>query len=118
MIFLAFDVFFIVFCVGMAFLIFFALFFCVPVVAFIYSIIVKDGASEDDIRNLPKYRLRQDDDDSSMVLKNNKNQETLRAQFESGNDSYVNEFALSPEDSVSTFCVPNYLFIYLCENLS
>ena len=98
-VFLAFDVFFIIFCVGMAFIIFFALCCCIPVVAFAYAMTIREGASEDDIRSLPKYRFRQANprrtfDDDRLKVE--------WAKVESANRNHVNELCLHPEDSVST----------------
>lgn len=84
----------------MAFVIFFALCCCIPIVAFAYSMAIRDGASEDDIRNLPKYRFCQGN--SSMTLDHNKKQDILKAQLESSNNNNIKELSLNPEDSVSS----------------
>lgn len=64
---------------------------------------IRDGASEDDIKRLPKYRFRQGS--PFMNLDNDKKQEILRAQLESGNNNHINELVLNPEDSVSTILI-------------
>ena len=71
---------------------------------------IRDGASEDDIRNLPKYTFRQGS--PFMRLDNDKKQEILRTQLESPNRNQVNELVLNPEDSVSTILII-FCFFYL-----
>lgn len=61
---------------------------------------IRDGASEDDIRNLPKYRFCQGN--SSMTLDHDKKQDILKAQLESSNNNNIKELSLNPEDSVSS----------------
>lgn len=109
-VFLAFDVFFIIFCVGMAFIIFFALCCCIPIVAFAYAKTIREGASEEDIRSLPKYRFRQANplgifDDDRMKFE--------WARVESANRNHVNELSLHPEDSVSTNALSSVFFFSL-----
>lgn len=106
-VFLAFDVFFIIFCIGMAFVIFFALCCCIPIVAFAYSMAIRDGASEDDIKNLPKYRFCQGN--SSMTLDHDKKQDILKAQLESSNNNNIKELSLNPEDSECCICLSRYV---------
>ena len=70
---------------------------------------IRDGASEDDIWNLPKYRFRQ-----SNVLgtfDNDKKQEILKSQL-LGNNDHINDLVLHPEDSVSTIIL-SYLFLLI-----
>ncbi|GLT73035.1 hypothetical protein SLA2020_449220 [Shorea laevis] len=105
-VFLAFDVFFIIFCVGMAFIIFFALCCCIPIVAFAYAKTIREGASEEDIRSLPKYRFRQANplgifDDDRMKFE--------WARVESANRNHVNELSLHPEDSECCICLSRYV---------
>ncbi|KAE8125102.1 hypothetical protein FH972_019937 [Carpinus fangiana] len=105
-VFLAFDVFFIFFCVGMAFIIFFALCCCIPVVAFAYAMTIREGASEDDISSLPKYRFRQANprrtfDDDRLKVE--------WARVESANRNHVNELCLHPEDSDCCICLSRYV---------
>ncbi|KAK4786533.1 hypothetical protein SAY86_010366 [Trapa natans] len=58
-VFLVFDVFFVIFCIGMAFIFLCALFCFIPIMAMIYAVVLRPrGASEDVIRNLPKHRYR------------------------------------------------------------
>ncbi|XP_074306824.1 E3 ubiquitin-protein ligase At4g11680-like [Silene latifolia] len=54
-VFLALDVFFMIFFIGVACIICVALFCCLPIVAIAYAMTIREGASVDDIRQLPKY---------------------------------------------------------------
>ncbi|KAL8162928.1 hypothetical protein V2J09_014417 [Rumex salicifolius] len=56
-VYLALDIFFMVLCIGIACIICLAFFFCIPVAAIAYAMTIKEGASEDDIGILPKYRF-------------------------------------------------------------
>lgn len=98
-VFLAFDLFFILFCIGMACVIFFSLCCCIPIVAFVYAMTTREGASEEDIRTLPKYTFRQ-----AAVLGTfncGKEREPIGAMVELDDNHRVKELALHPEDSVS-----------------
>lgn len=110
-VFLAFDLFFILFCIGMASVVFFSLCCCIPMVAFAYAMTTREGASEEDIRNLPKYTFRQ-----AAVLgmfNRGKEREPIRAMMELDNDHRVKELALHPEDSVSYLSfMSNYYHLY------
>lgn len=94
-IFLALDVFFMIFCVGMACIICLALFCCIPVVAIAYAMTIREGASEDEIRQLPKYRFHQS-----------------HASRMSANTDAVDELALQFEDSVSGSAY-SYFILYM-----
>uniref|UniRef100_A0A2P2JS87 RING-type E3 ubiquitin transferase n=1 Tax=Rhizophora mucronata TaxID=61149 RepID=A0A2P2JS87_RHIMU len=106
-VFLAFDVFFILFCIGMASIVFVAVFCCIPILAVAYAIAMRKGASVDDIRNLPKYKYRQGSQFST--LENNKKQEVLGAQVGFGNTNSINELTLLPEDSECCICLSRYV---------
>ena len=57
-IFLAFDVFFVLFCVALACVIGLAVCCCLPcIIAILYAVADQEGASEDDIKALPKYHF-------------------------------------------------------------
>lgn len=99
MVFLAFDLFFILFCIGMACVVFFSLCCCIPIVAFAYAMTAREGASEEDIRTLPKYTFRQ-----APVLgtfDRAKERELVGAKLELDTNHRIKELALHPEDSVS-----------------
>ncbi|XP_062111889.1 E3 ubiquitin-protein ligase At4g11680-like [Humulus lupulus] len=106
-VFLAFDVFFIIFCIGVAFVIFLALCCCIPVLAFAYSMAIRNGASEDDIRSLPKYRFCQGS--PFMNDDNEKKLEIVRVELESGSNNHINELELNPEDSECCICLSLYV---------
>eukprot|EP00243_Klebsormidium_subtile_P006594 TRINITY_DN282_c0_g1_i1.p1 TRINITY_DN282_c0_g1~~TRINITY_DN282_c0_g1_i1.p1 ORF type:complete len:372 (-),score=31.96 TRINITY_DN282_c0_g1_i1:333-1448(-) len=58
-VFLAFDVFFVVFCVALACVIGIAVCCCLPcIIAILYAVADQEGASEDDIRALPVFKFR------------------------------------------------------------
>ncbi|KAF8407590.1 hypothetical protein HHK36_006724 [Tetracentron sinense] len=58
-VFLAFDVFFAIFCVVLACLIGIALCCCLPcIIAILYAVAGQEGASEADLNTLPKYRYQ------------------------------------------------------------
>lgn len=57
--FLAFDVFFVVFCVSLACIIGVAVCCCLPcIIALMYAVAEQEGASEEDINMLPKYKFQ------------------------------------------------------------
>jgi len=112
-VFLAFDLFFIIFCIGMAFVIFVALCCCIPLVAFAYAMTIRKGASEDDIGSLPKYRFRQA---NPMGIFDNDGMKIVGAMV-SGNSNSVNELSLQPEDSVSPNSSSFFFFFLIISDL-
>ncbi|XP_021901226.1 E3 ubiquitin-protein ligase At1g12760-like [Carica papaya] len=105
-VFLAFDVFFIIFCIGMACIIFFVLFCCIPIVAVAYAMATRQGASEDEIRSLSKFRYRESN--PLNVPNNHKNQEGFGTSAElEKNDP--NELLLHPDDSECCICLCRYV---------
>ncbi|GAB4843994.1 hypothetical protein Ancab_013958 [Ancistrocladus abbreviatus] len=94
-VFLALDIFFMIFCIGMACVIFLALFCCIPFLAIAYAMTIREGASEDDIRVLPKYRFHQSN--SRMATWNLK--QVDRQAIALGSRNCVNELSLHPDDS-------------------
>ncbi|MCO5586177.1 hypothetical protein L7F22_040116 [Adiantum nelumboides] len=57
--FLAFDVFFVVFCVSLACIIGVAVCCCLPcIIALMHAVVEQEGASEEDLNLLPKYKFR------------------------------------------------------------
>lgn len=107
-VFLAFDVFFIIFCIGMACVVFFALFCILPIIALAYAIRIREGASEEDIKSLPKYRFSQS---NSLLMVHDNKKQLINARNDSCNESHTSEIFLDPDDSVSTDCVSSYLRI-------
>lgn len=107
--FLAFDVFFAIFCIALACVIGIALCCCLPcIIAFLYAIAGQKGASDADISILPRFRFRQVNQEAKFDLENQKAVTLTVA--EPTRDS-IDEIALSPEDSVSIFSP--FLFSFL-----
>lgn len=106
MVFLAFDVFFIIFCIGIACVIFFALFCIIPVIAVAYALKIREGASEEDIMSLPKYRFSQS---NALVLVDDNMKQLVKAKIDSYSESHASELSVHPDDSVSTNSVFSYL---------
>ncbi|KAF8398168.1 hypothetical protein HHK36_017094 [Tetracentron sinense] len=107
-VFLAFDVFFAIFCITLACIIGFALCCCMPFfVAILYAMAVREGASEDDIRILPKYRFRQCD--PLKTFDEDTKQEVAEAIAELGSGDSISELALPPEDSECCICLSQYV---------
>ncbi|KAG4999284.1 hypothetical protein AAZX31_08G045400 [Glycine max] len=104
-VFLAFDVFFAIFCVVLACLIGIALCCCLPcIIAILYAVAGQEGASESDLSILPKYRFQ-------MLS----NEETpgeggggSMIPMETSNGYSVNERTLSPEDAECCICISSY----------
>ncbi|KAH1251856.1 E3 ubiquitin protein ligase RIE1 [Glycine max] len=103
-VFLAFDVFFAIFCVVLACLIGIALCCCLPcIIAILYAVAGQEGASESDLSILPKYRFQ--------LLSN---EETpgegggSMIPMETSNGYSVNERTLSPEDAECCICISSY----------
>lgn len=115
MVFLAFDVFFMMFCIGVACIFFFAVFCCIPLAVIAYAMDIREGASEDDIKLLPRYRFC----DASLVRKiDNDEKQALRAAVELGSCNCINDLVLHPEDSVSVSALSFAAFLNLVQDLS
>ncbi|KAI4381577.1 hypothetical protein MLD38_007638 [Melastoma candidum] len=105
-IFLAFDVFFVIFCIGLACLVFLALFCCIPLLAIAYAVATVEGATEEMIRSLPKYRYRSHDSgavDGFIGL------QVIGLKSGTGYNSYQGELVLSSEDSDCCICLESYV---------
>ncbi|GMH28301.1 hypothetical protein Nepgr_030144 [Nepenthes gracilis] len=105
-VFLALDVFFMIFCIGMACVICIALFCCIPIIAIAYAMTIREGASEDDIRVLPKFRFCQSYPSRVPVWDSN---QVGKQSLKSGNGNCLNELALNPEDSDCCICLTRYV---------
>lgn len=102
--FLAFDVFFTIFCVLLAFLIGVALCCCLPcIIAFLYAIAGQVGASEADINILPRLRFREVSERGEVSFTLDKQEAVARTMRQANDGSSPAEVALSRDDSVSTF---------------
>ncbi|XP_072975793.1 E3 ubiquitin-protein ligase At1g12760-like isoform X1 [Typha angustifolia] len=106
-VFLAFDVFFVVFCVALACIIGIAVCCCLPcIIAILYAVAdQQEGASDEDIRQLPKYKFRTTGGSEKV------NGEVPRAcggiMTECGSDPPI-EHALSAEDAECCICLSAY----------
>ncbi|CAN8238762.1 unnamed protein product [Cochlearia groenlandica] len=103
-VFLAFDVFFAVFCVVLACLIGIALCCCLPcIIALLYAVAGQEGASEADLSVLPKYKFQ---------MMNNGEKQTdgggRMVPVESGNEYSGNERVLLAEDADCCICLCSY----------
>ncbi|XP_042004298.1 E3 ubiquitin-protein ligase At4g11680-like [Salvia splendens] len=105
-VFLAFDVFFMIFCIAMACIIFLLMFCCFPILATVaYAMTIGEGASENDIRSLPKYTYRPQD--TVGAFQNKKEREVDLTALE-GDSISMAELVLHPEDSECCICLLKY----------
>ncbi|OIV94153.1 hypothetical protein TanjilG_31578 [Lupinus angustifolius] len=103
-VFLAFDVFFAIFCVVLACLIGIALCCCLPcIIAILYAFAGQDGASESDLSVLPKYKFQI----SSNEEKFSEGGGSM-VPVETGSGYLANERTLLPEDAECCICLCNY----------
>ncbi|KAL9255405.1 E3 ubiquitin-protein ligase-like protein [Drosera capensis] len=104
---LAFDVIIVALVTGIIFAICLALFCCIPIIAIAYAMTIREGATEDDIKLLPKYKFRQ-----SYACRKisfwELNQEA-RQDIESGTISSMSELSFYPEDSECCICLAQYV---------
>ncbi|KAK6252220.1 hypothetical protein QUC31_013940 [Theobroma cacao] len=103
-VFLAFDVFFAIFCVVLACLIGIALCCCLPcIIAILYAVAGQEGASEADLSILPKYRFQ---------IINNGGKASVGAgkmvPVETSSGYLANERILLPEDAECCICLSSY----------
>lgn len=104
-VFLAFDVFFVVFCVALACVVGIAVCCCLPcIIAILYAVADQEGASDEDIRQLPKYKFRRTGDldksaDTSGPFGG--------VMTECGTDT-PNEHVLPAEDAECCICLAAY----------
>ncbi|KAF8398944.1 hypothetical protein HHK36_014809 [Tetracentron sinense] len=103
-VFLAFDVFFAIFCVVLACLIGIALCCCLPcIIAILYAVASQEGASEADLINLPKYRYQ---------IYNNEEKPRVGAgsmvPIATSSGYLANERVLLPEDAECCICLSAY----------
>ncbi|XP_047152525.1 E3 ubiquitin protein ligase RIE1-like [Vigna umbellata] len=103
-VFLAFDVFFAIFCVVLACLIGIALCCCLPcIIAILYAVAGQEGASEADLSILPKYRFR--------ILSNEDKPSGgagSMVPIETSSAYLANERLLLPEDAECCICLCSY----------
>ncbi|KFK31927.1 hypothetical protein AALP_AA6G177200 [Arabis alpina] len=103
-IFLGFDVFFVVFCVALACVIGLAVCCCLPcIIAILYAVADQEGASKNDIDQMPKFRFKKLGNDEKLPGEAS-NRGTMT---ECGTDSPI-ERSLSPEDAECCICLCEY----------
>ncbi|CAA7018292.1 unnamed protein product [Microthlaspi erraticum] len=106
-IFLGFDVFFVVFCVALACVIGLAVCCCLPcIIAILYAVADEEGASKKDIEQMPKFRYRKIGNDEKLPdeIRGASNRGIMT---ECGTDSPI-ERSLSPEDAECCICLCEY----------
>lgn len=105
-VFLAFDVLFVVFCVALAFAIGITVCCCLPcLIAILYAVADQEGASDEDIHQLPKYKFR------TIVEAEKLSSETSEPSggimIECGSETPI-EHVLSAEDAECCICLSAY----------
>lgn len=102
--FLAFDVFFAIFCIVLACVIGIALCCCLPcIIAFLYTVAGHEGASDTDLSNLPKFRFHRANQPKNFDLE----KEQAVAVTITEQDS-IADLVLPPEDSECCICLCQY----------
>lgn len=101
---LAFDVFLMIICIGAACVIFIVIFLFIPLVAIIYAVMAKRGASDNDIEILPKYRFH---GSKPLRIHNTDIELAIEAKVPF-NNRHV-ELVLQPEDSECCICLSQYV---------
>nr|CAD1821385.1 unnamed protein product [Ananas comosus var. bracteatus] len=105
-VFLAFDVFFVVFCVALACVIGIAVCCCLPcIIAILYAVADQEGASDEDIRQLPRYKFRTIGDQEKLGGEQPRTHGGIMT--ECGSDPPI-EHALSAEDAECCICLSAY----------
>ncbi|KAF3432112.1 hypothetical protein FNV43_RR26851 [Rhamnella rubrinervis] len=103
-VFLAFDVFFAIFCVVLACLIGIALCCCLPcIIAILYAVAGQEGASEADLSILPKYRFQISSNEWKPAVGAGK-----MIPIETGSEYLATERVLLPEDAECCICLSQY----------
>ncbi|KAI3729274.1 hypothetical protein L6452_17927 [Arctium lappa] len=103
-VFLAFDVFFAIFCVVLACLIGIALCCCLPcIIAILYAVAGQEGASEADLNSLPKYRFQVSNDEGKPDVGAGR-----MVPVESNVGCLAVERVLLPEDADCCICLSPY----------
>ncbi|OVA13813.1 zinc finger protein [Macleaya cordata] len=109
-VFLAFDVFFAIFCIALACIIGVALCCCLPcIIAILYAVAVQEGASEDDISILPKYKFRPINQPGKFDLDKKQEVAVPVAVMEQSTSNTISDLALPPEDSECCICLSQYV---------
>ncbi|GLT78269.1 hypothetical protein SLA2020_498090 [Shorea laevis] len=105
-IFLGFDVFFVVFCIALACIIGIAVCCCLPcIIAVLYAVADQEGASKENIDELPKFKFRKITDDEKIT--GNVQKPPGGIMTECGTDSPI-EHIVSQEDAECCICLSAY----------
>ncbi|KAL7000864.1 E3 ubiquitin protein ligase rie1, partial [Sarracenia purpurea var. burkii] len=103
-VFLAFDVFFAIFCVVLACLIGVALCCCLPcIIAILYAVAGQEGASDTDLSILPKYRFQSSSNGEKAGVGAGR-----MVPVETSSGYLANERILLPEDAECCICLTPY----------
>lgn len=103
-VYLAFDVFFAIFCVVLACLIGIALCCCLPcIIAILYTVAGQEGASEADLKVLPKYKFQASNNDEKPEVGAG-----VMVPVETGSGCLATERVLLPEDAECCICLSSY----------
>lgn len=103
-VYLAFDVFFAIFCVVLACLIGIALCCCLPcIIAILYTVAGQEGASEAELSMLPKYRFRASNNDGKLGEGGG-----VMVPVENVSGYLATERILLPEDAECCICLSSY----------
>jgi len=106
LVFLAFDVLFVVFCVALAFVIGIAVCCCLPcIIAILYAVAEEEGASEEEINALDKYKFQRTGSNSSSVVKTGAFAGVMSLM---GSSDRVTERAIAGEDAECCICLSQY----------
>lgn len=106
-VFLAFDVFFVVFCVALACVIGIAVCCCLPcIIAILYAVADQEGASEEDINNLPTAKFRKASSDEKA--KGDKERPLAGVMTYVGASENMMERPLCEDDAECCICLSSY----------
>ncbi|KAJ6797260.1 putative E3 ubiquitin-protein ligase [Iris pallida] len=108
-VFLAFDVFFVVFCVALACVIGIAVCCCLPcIIAILYAVADQEGASDEDIHQLPKYIFRRTGDSADAEkLDDEISKPSGGIMTECGSDAPL-EHEIAAENAECCICLSTY----------
>ncbi|KAM7525706.1 hypothetical protein LguiA_015608 [Lonicera macranthoides] len=105
--FLAFDVFFVVFCVALACVIGIAVCCCLPcIIAVLYAVADQEGATKEDIEKLLKYKFRRVNNSTEKL--NGEIEGTCGGLMTECDTDNPIEHVLSPEDAECCICISAY----------
>ncbi|KAJ8541916.1 hypothetical protein K7X08_016782 [Anisodus acutangulus] len=104
--FLAFDVFFVVICVGVACVIGIAVCCCLPcIIAILYAVADQEGATKEDVERLPKYKFKRL---GNFEKENGEIQEAFGGVMVECDTDTPTEHVLPPEDAECCICLFSY----------